>query len=118
MSDRVSGSARIKFISSNELRQKKHGIPTVSSESIGSLLKAKTADRTPEIHEQYKKSHNSYGISEKVNRNYTGFDSDKVYGESTGIVFIILNRPSGIDAWTSGPAGGLEIPKIENHTRT
>ena len=73
---------------SNELRQKKHGIPTVSSESIGSLLKAKAADRTPEIHEQYKKSHNSYGISEKVNRNYTGFDSEKVYGESTGKVFV------------------------------
>ena len=51
-------------------------------------MKAKTADRTPEIHEQYKKSHNSYGISEKINRNYDGFDSEKIYGESTGIVFI------------------------------
>jgi len=67
----------------NELRQKKHGTPTVSSESIGSLMKAKTADRTPEIHEQYKKSHNSYGISEKINRNYSGFDCEKIYGEST-----------------------------------
>ena len=51
-------------------------------------MKAKTADRTPEIHEQYKKSHNSYGISEKINRNYNGFDSEKIYGESTGIVFM------------------------------
>ena len=51
-------------------------------------MKAKTADRTPEIHEQYKKSHNSYGISEKINRNYDGFDAEKIYGESTGIVFM------------------------------
>ena len=54
-------------------------------------MKAKTADRTPEIHEQYKKSHNSYGISEKINRNYDGFDAEKIYGESTGIVFIKID---------------------------
>lgn len=68
---------------SHELRQKKHGIPTKSSESIGSLLKAGLPVRTSEIHEQYKKSHNSYGISERINRNYENFDSSKIYGEST-----------------------------------
>ena len=47
-------------------------------------------ERTVEIHEMYKKSHNQYAVSERINRNYVGFDAEKSYGENTGKHKILL----------------------------
>ena len=71
---------------SEVLRAQKHGIPTVSSESMKSLMAnmGKSGERTLEVDAMYKKSHHSYGVSERINREYgPGFKENALFGIST-----------------------------------
>jgi len=68
----------------SDLREKKFGIPSKSSDTVSQLLdRTHLQNNDEKIRLMYLKSHHHFDVGEKVNRNYHDFSAENIFGGPT-----------------------------------